>query len=148
MNAVTTNKNALKLSMWGYLGSACLCVTRNSGGLQNFDIRRRTPLLRRRRLQDRCLPCVVVRADFSDLQFLSQVLVKEDVYQAKFSLQTVIDNYEGEVLKGIAQEKLNLILNQEKKEVETLEKAQKELEVNFEDMEDYDHLFEEEEIEE
>ena len=75
-------------------------------------------------------------------------MVREDIYQAKVSLQSVVDNYEGEDLKGIAQEKLDLIEKLEKEKKDELLKAQKKVEVNFEGMEDYDYLFEEEEIDE
>ena len=56
------------------------CVVAKSGPclqthvLRKSDLRRRTAhLRRRRRLPDRSLSCVVVRAGFSHLQFLSQV---------------------------------------------------------------------------
>src|SRR5262249_49809020 len=37
-----------------------------------------------------------------------------NVFQAKATLQSIIDNYKGEELKAVAQEKLNRILDEEK----------------------------------
>ena len=50
-------------------------------------------------------------------------------FQAKQTLQSIIDNYEGADLKKIAEQKLNVILEKEK--IEEQKKAQKELEKTF-----------------
>lgn len=74
-------------------------------------------------------------------------LAKEDVFQAKYALQMVIDNHKGADLVQLAEEKLNAIVameEQAKSEVESPE----EVEIKLDDTDDYDHLFEEEIIEE
>jgi len=68
----------------------------------------------------------------------------EDNYQAKVSLQSVIDNYEGEDLKNIAKDKLMTIEKLEEIEKESLKRDKEELEIKFEGEEDYDYLFDEE----
>ena len=60
----------------------------------------------------------------------------------------MIDNYEGEDLKSVAKEKLELIKEQEKKENAEKLLEKKEMEINLDVMGDYDYLFEEEEIDE
>ena len=71
-------------------------------------------------------------------------LAREDVYQAKVTLESVVENYEGEDLKTAAREKLSVISEQEKAKNAEMLREDKGLEINFDDMEDYDYLFEEE----
>ena len=52
-----------------------------------------------------------------------------NTFQAKQTLQSIIDNYEGAELKKVAQDKLNEILEKEK--IEEQKKAQKEIEMKF-----------------
>ncbi|MGB0404249.1 MAG: tetratricopeptide repeat protein [Salibacteraceae bacterium] len=89
------------------------------------------------------------------LILLSDVYVKkDDNFQAKAVLQSIISNYDGDDLKKVAQDKLNAIDDSEKKEDEQLEEApDMEIEFNDEegdnlDFDSIDALFEEEEMEE
>jgi tetratricopeptide (TPR) repeat protein len=73
---------------------------------------------------------------------------QEDNYQAKVSLETVVENYEGEDLKKLAEDKLSALIKLEEIEAERKRKEKEELEVKFDGEEDYDYLFEEEVFEE
>ena len=78
-------------------------------------------------------------------------LAKDDLFQAKYTLESIIENYEGQELKEIAQSKLKIIENIEEKERKKMEekKESEREEIIINDAEeDYDYLFEEEVIEE
>lgn len=76
-------------------------------------------------------------------------LAREDIYQAKVSLQTVIENYEKNDLKQVATEKLNAIKKREELEKKKAkEEEEEQMEIRFTGEEDYDYLFEEEQLEE
>ncbi len=80
---------------------------------------------------------------------LSDIYVaKEDLFQARYTLESVIDNFEGEDLKEIAQEKLASIKKTEKERLESKTKPEEKLEIEFDQDEDYDDLFFEEDLEE
>ena len=75
-------------------------------------------------------------------------LAENDAFQAKYTLQSVIDNFEGGELKDLAQEKLDQIIEQEEEERIRIEK-ENDQEIFIDNTEDdYDYLFEEEVFEE
>ncbi len=55
-------------------------------------------------------------------------VVQENTFQAKHTLESIINNYEGEELVKLAQQKLNTIIEKEREE--EVRKAQKELEID------------------
>ena len=77
-------------------------------------------------------------------------LAEKDFFQAKYTLESILENYEGKDLKEIARDKLEIIRKIEEKQ--KAEKAVEEEEVIIEEgnegEENYEHLFEEEIIEE
>jgi tetratricopeptide (TPR) repeat protein len=81
------------------------------------------------------------------LLLADKYVVENDFFQAKYSLQSVIDNYEGEELREIAQSKLQVILNREATERKAATKKKEVLLIDHSDH-NYDDLFEEEIIEE
>ncbi|MDQ3191520.1 MAG: tetratricopeptide repeat protein [Bacteroidota bacterium] len=74
-------------------------------------------------------------------------LAINDAFQAKHTLQSIIDNYEGEDLKGIAKEKLNTILEAEKLEKQNYSPEPIEIQMN-EDKRINERLFNEKNVEE
>jgi hypothetical protein len=86
------------------------------------------------------------------LVLLSDIYVKkEDYFQAKAVLESILNNYDGEEMKKVARERLSKIESLEKKEDQE-QKPAPEMELDFEDTEintdKIDALFEDEEIEE
>ena len=67
-----------------------------------------------------------------------------DSYQAKVSLESVIDNSENSELKKEALDKLNTIKKLEEIDQDRLKKDKEELEIDFMPEEEYDYLFDEE----
>ncbi|PCJ84753.1 MAG: hypothetical protein COA57_08665 [Flavobacteriales bacterium] len=79
------------------------------------------------------------------LMLLADVYVSMgDLFQAKHTLQSITENYEGAGLTAIAQEKLNDIISAEQKQKELKEKE--EIEIEFDDEFDMKELFEDEEM--
>ncbi|MEQ8325238.1 MAG: tetratricopeptide repeat protein [Vicingaceae bacterium] len=71
-------------------------------------------------------------------------LAREDIYQAKVTLESVIQNYPGEDLKQLAKDKLEGINRLEEEKAEAIPKEKEAMEINFDEMGDYDFLFDEE----
>lgn len=74
-------------------------------------------------------------------------VAEQDLFQAKYALQSVIENYEGAELKEIAESKLEVIKKREEEERKATVKPQEELIIDNVDQ-DYHDLFEEEQVEE
>ncbi|NTW32763.1 MAG: tetratricopeptide repeat protein, partial [Bacteroidetes bacterium] len=81
---------------------------------------------------------------------LADVYVKTgNIFQAKYTLQSIIDNYDGADLVTIAHEKLNKINNDEKEKAQLLlleqQKIQEDEKIKFDNTPDSEKLFEEKE---